>query len=211
MSENRKRDPITASLKSLPSSLVIISLSAFLFAAGPVVELKGTVVHISDGDTIRILVGSEAITIRLEGIDAPESGQAFGTKSTHALRDLVDQKEVVVRKTGDDRYKRTLGFVFAGDVNVNAKLVEDGWAWHYKEYNNDPELAKLEVAARKAHRGLWVDQNALAPWEFRQRFLNNNPDRDPPPRWLQSRSFGGTMARCFPATESRLRLSTISS
>ncbi len=202
---------LNAGVKSLSLRLLIIAMSAFLFAAGPVIELKGKVVHISDGDTIRLLVGRDAVTIRLEGIDAPEFGQPFGTTSKHALRDLVDQKEVVVRTTGKDRYNRTLGVVFAGDVNVNAKIVEDGWAWHYKVYNNDPALAKLEIAARAARRGLWADRNALAPWKFRQRFLNNTPDRNPPSLRFQSRSFGGTIARCFPATESRFRLSTISS
>ena len=43
---------------------------------------------------------------------------------------------------------------------MNAKLVEDGWAWHFKKYNSDERLAKLEEAARTAKRGLWADESS---------------------------------------------------
>jgi endonuclease YncB( thermonuclease family) len=53
------------------------------------------------------------------------------------------------------------------EMVVNAKLVEDGWAWHFKKYNSDERLAKLEETARTAKRGLWADEAPLAPWDFR--------------------------------------------
>lgn len=56
-------------------------------------------------------------------------------------------------------------------------MIEDGWAWHYKKYNDEARLAKLELSARKAKRGLWADANPLAPWDFRARKKrpNNTP------------------------------------
>jgi micrococcal nuclease len=105
--------------------------------------------------------------VRLEGIDAPESGQSFGRKAKEALAKIVAGKTVTVRKTGTDKYDRTLGIVIVGDIDVNAKLVEDGWAWHFKKFNSDERLAKLEEAARKARRGLWDDEAPLAPWDYR--------------------------------------------
>lgn len=36
-------------------------------------------------------------------------------------------------KTGEDRYGRTLGFIMLGQTDINAKMVEDGWAWLYKK------------------------------------------------------------------------------
>jgi micrococcal nuclease len=154
---------------------IILCLCVFplvIFGADPdtkVVTLKGKVVRISDGDTIGILIGKETVKVRLEGIDAPESNQAFGTKAKNALNELVAGKEVVVKKTGEDRYKRTLGTVYVGETDVNAKLIHDGWAWHYKQYSKDKALAKLETEAKEAKRGLWADPNALEPWEFRKR------------------------------------------
>ncbi len=44
-------------------------------------EFTGRVVGISDGDTISVLHGDIAVKVRLEGIDCPESHQAFGNKA----------------------------------------------------------------------------------------------------------------------------------
>lgn len=149
----------------------IVLVTGLLLAAPPKVteEISGKVVGVTDGDTINVLVNKETIKVRLEGIDAPESGQSYGTKSKQALSDLVFGKTVTVKKTGTDKFGRTLGFVLAGDVDANAKMIEDGWAWHFKKYNDEERLAKLEVAARKAKRGLWADDTALAPWDYRAR------------------------------------------
>lgn len=149
----------------------IVLVTGLLLAAPPKVteEISGKVVGVTDGDTITVLVNKESIKVRLEGIDAPESGQSYCTKSKQALSDMVFGKAVNVKKTGTDKYGRTLGFVIAGDVDTNAKMVEDGWAWHFKKYNDEERLAKLEDAARKAKRGLWADATPLAPWDYRAR------------------------------------------
>lgn len=132
--------------------------------------LSGKVISISDGDTITVLrEDKSSVKIRLEGIDAPESSQAFGSKSKDALKELVAGKTVELRKTGEDKYGRSLAFVFIDGVDVNAKLIEDGWAWHYKKYNKDKHLAELEDKARADHKGLWHDESPLPPWEFRAR------------------------------------------
>jgi micrococcal nuclease len=150
---------------------IILIAAGLVFAAPPKVieEFTGKVIGVTDGDTIKVLVNKESITIRLEGIDAPESKQSFGNKSKQALSDIVFGKEVTIRKTGDDRYGRTLGVVMVGDLDANSKMIEDGWAWHFKKYNDEERLAKLETEAREAMRGLWADDNPLAPWEYRAR------------------------------------------
>lgn len=149
----------------------VLLLAGLVPAAPPEVveEFGGKVIGVTDGDTIKVLVNKETITVRLEGIDAPESGQSFGKKSKVALAELVAGKSVIVKKTGTDKYKRTLGIVILEDVDVNATLVEDGWAWHFKKYNDEARLATLEESARKAKRGLWADENPLAPWDYRAR------------------------------------------
>lgn len=153
------------------AAIVVFYLAGLVFAAPPKVveELSGKVISITDGDTIKVLVNKESVTVRLEGIDAPESGQSFGKKAKEALAEMVASKTVTVKKTGTDRYGRTLGFVIVGDVDANAKLIENGWAWHFKKYNDEERLAKLEEAARKEKRGLWADEKPLAPWDYRAR------------------------------------------
>jgi len=158
-------------MRNLTSAVMFVFVAGLVVAAPPKVleELKGKVVAVTDGDTLKVLVNKETITVRLEGIDAPESKQSFGNKSKEALSEMVFGKTVTVKKTGTDKYKRTLGIVIVGDIDANAKMVENGWAWHFKKYNDEERLAKLEDAARKAKRGLWADEKPLAPWDYRAR------------------------------------------
>jgi endonuclease YncB( thermonuclease family) len=132
--------------------------------------LKGKVVSITDGDTVTVYTGQgKPIKLRLEGIDAPESKQDFGDASKRHLSGLVFSKNVVIHSTGKDRYGRTLGVLHVSDKNVNAMMIRDGFAWHYKQYSSDPELADAEQSARAARRGLWSMANPVAPWEFRRK------------------------------------------
>lgn len=166
------------------SLLLLLVLPSLLIGAKPpeVVEtLEGKVIHVTDGDTLTLLVEKKSVRVRLEGIDAPESSQSFGNKAREMLKELTLGKQAVVKKTGVDKYNRTLGFVFVGEEEVNAKMIEGGLAWHYAKYNDESRLANLEAEARKARRGLWKDDRPLAPWEFRAR---NKTTGDPEPASL---------------------------
>jgi endonuclease YncB( thermonuclease family) len=140
-------------------------------------EVSGKVVGIADGDTLTILTAEKKqIKIRFNGIDAPERGQPFGTKSKDHLSHMVGGKSVRIVTHGEDRYDRTIGEVFvAGEKpedserNVNAAMVADGFAWHYVFYAPDnKELAEAEKIARKDKRGLWVDASPVSPWDWRK-------------------------------------------
>ena len=70
----------------MPSHRVVYSLLQFAPHPPKVIEeFPAKVVGVTDGDTITVLRDREQIKIRLEGIDAPERGQAFGTKSKSEL------------------------------------------------------------------------------------------------------------------------------
>jgi micrococcal nuclease len=138
-----------------------------LLAAQPAETLTGKVVSITDGDTITVLVGNDQVKVRLASIDTPEGKQPFGTRANQALAEKIFGKEVRVESQGKDRYGRTLGTIFVGARNINLEMAQEGWAWQYKEYDKSRALADAEVAARKAKRGLWVDPNPVAPWEWR--------------------------------------------
>ena len=67
----------------------------------------GRVVRIADGDTITVLDGINAQhRIRLQGIDAPESNQPFGTQSKKNLSDMIFDREVTVEYEKADQYGR---------------------------------------------------------------------------------------------------------
>jgi micrococcal nuclease len=165
-------------MRSTPLSFLLVVLGVLLSPAQSTQSdtLTGKVIGISDGDSIKILVNKKQVTVRLEGIDAPEEKQSFGNKSKQALSDMIFGREVTITDTSSDRYGRTLGTVMLGSTNINAKMIEDGWAWHYKEYNKDKRLAALEKEAKAAKRGLWADTNPLPPWEFRTRQKKENSE-----------------------------------
>ena len=130
-------------------------------------ELSGKIVGVHDGDTLTLLVDRRQYKVRLEGIDAPEIGQDFGSRAKQALSKQCFGKSVHVETHGQDRYGRTLGEVFVDGKSANLMLVKEGMAWHYKKYSDSTELAEAESQAREKKLGLWSDPAAIAPWEFR--------------------------------------------
>jgi endonuclease YncB( thermonuclease family) len=93
------------------SGLLLLNTAALLYStlvlSSPVVT--GKVIHISDGDTIKILVDHKQMKIRLAEIDAPELHQAYGRKSKQYLGNLVFGKVVTVEQVDIDRYGRIVG------------------------------------------------------------------------------------------------------
>lgn len=146
--------------------LLVLVVAPALAAAAD--TLSGMVVSVADGDTLTVLDGSNSqIKVRLNGIDAPERGQPFGTKARDRLAELTAGKTVAVNGSKRDRYGRTLGRVEVEGQDVNRQMVLDGMAWHYKQYSDDQRLADAEAAARAAKRGLWADAAPVPPWEWR--------------------------------------------
>lgn len=129
--------------------------------------LSGKIVRVSDGDTVVLLDSTNTQhKIRLDGIDCPEKGQDYGTKATNFTKELCAGKYVDVDIIGYDRYKRILGVVWIGDVNLNEELLKAGLAWRYK-YNKDEYYLELEYKAREDKINIW-SMKAIAPWDWRK-------------------------------------------
>ncbi|MCJ8164533.1 thermonuclease family protein [Pontibacter sp. E15-1] len=127
------------------------------------------VVGVKDGDTIVLLQNGEPVTVRLYGVDTPEKTQDYGQKAKQFTSDLVFGKQVRLIAHNTDRYGRTVGTIMLPDGrSLNEELVRNGYAWHYKAYSKDKNLANLEVDARRFKRGLWQDANPVAPWDYRK-------------------------------------------
>ena len=68
------------------SLVVILSMLAGMAVAAESSMLAGKVVSVHDGETLRVLdAGGTQHTVRLQGIDSPETKQAFGTKARSRL------------------------------------------------------------------------------------------------------------------------------
>ena len=152
--------------------LPYVTLIVFLLSAPATSsELQGRVVSIADGDTFTLLTADKKqIRIRLAEIDTPESGQPYGNRAKQALSELVFGKDVRVDVQTIDRYGRTVGRPYVGDIDVCAELVENGFAWAYRQYLKDPKLLELEQEAQDSNRGLWglPEYEQIAPWDWRR-------------------------------------------
>ncbi len=129
------------------------------------------VVEVTDGDTfgVRRSIGGE-VTIRLHGVDTPESTQSYGRAATQAARRYIGGEDVRVSVEEIGRYGRAVARIKVGGGDLGALLIGDGLAWHYREYApNETEYARLQKQARGASRGLWSQANPVPPWEWRDR------------------------------------------
>jgi endonuclease YncB( thermonuclease family) len=149
-----------------------------------VADITGTVVAVTDGDTIKVLDANRVThKVRLTGIDAPERGQHYGNTSRKHLASLVSGREVFVESSRQDRYGRLLGKVWVqpADCSSCGKTLEAnhaqllaGMAWWYRYYANSQPVQdrgryeSAEEEARVRKRGLWADPHPINPYQWRQ-------------------------------------------
>lgn len=158
-------------MKSTKKALLII-LTILITIPVPLSAhvLYGRVVKIADGDTFTMLVnGKEQIKIRIDGIDAPEKGQAYGKRAKEYLSSMIWGVYINVQVTKKDRYGRSIGKVSTSAIkDVGLEMIKAGYAWQYRDYNNDKSYTTTENQARKDKRGLWQDKNPIRPQDFRK-------------------------------------------
>ena len=157
-------------LRWLPLLLV---LAAVLPGAGSAQILRGEVLSIGDGDTIRVRQAGKAITVRLACIDAPETAQSpYGQQARSYLQQrLPVGREVRLEVKTTDRYGRTVAEVIS-DININLALVEDGQAFAYRQYLSGCDAKEYLDAQYRASRrryGVWqVEGGITRPWDSRR-------------------------------------------
>jgi endonuclease YncB( thermonuclease family) len=161
--------------------LYLIAVIALLFSFGDKsLAAQYKCPRITDGDTITITQNGFKTTIRVVGIDAPETskkkhdpGQPFSQASTKYPAGMVLNKYVDIVSYGNDRYGRTLGVVYVDGNNVNLEMVKAGLAGVYRGkpapgFANDP-YQKAEDAARSEGKGMWsLGDKYVSPREWRR-------------------------------------------
>jgi endonuclease YncB( thermonuclease family) len=150
--------------------------------------LIGKVVSVSDGDTITILDKQKRqYKIRLEGIDAPEINQDYGSRAKRSLSDLVLGKTVTVRFYGKDPDRQMISGVHRlhDTMDICQEQINRGMAWFYREYatnlpvNTAAKYEQAETLARQETRGLWADSSPIPPWDFRRGETAKDPGVKP--------------------------------
>lgn len=156
---------------AVTSRIPPVEASRPLGASDTTAAVTGTA-EVIDGDTIQI----GDVRIRLEGIDAPEIGQtcgrawagswACGAAAKQALERMVSGRPVSCVEKGHDAYRRLLASCSADGVNLNARMVRDGFAWAFLKYSRS--YVSEEAEARTRRVGVWQG-DAEAPWTYRER------------------------------------------
>jgi endonuclease YncB( thermonuclease family) len=165
----------------LPLALLILVAAAWQYLQPPPPD--GTVpgndgreiagrVHVGDGDSIDI--GSTRL--RLDGIDAVELAQhckdasgadyACGVEARQVLEGLIGNKTVRCNeRLGIDQYGRITATCTADGLDLNAAMVDSGFAVAYRQHS----LAYVpnEERAKAAKKGLWAGSFEM-PWDYRR-------------------------------------------
>ncbi len=154
-------------------AIIFIANSAYNTWAAASNTWQGIVTHVTDGDTIRVRPmdsssQSDTVKVRIDGIDAPESCQAYGAQSTAALKKRIINKQVTVTSKRFDDYGRDVAKVAIEGVDVGGWLVANGHAWSYHYRFSAGPYGTEEKTAARDKLGLFADASALNPKTFRR-------------------------------------------
>ncbi len=138
------------------------------------------VVRVVDGDTIVIMRGGRNETLRLIGVNTPETVdprrpvECFGKEASAFATRVLSGARVRVESDPSqgikDKYGRTLAYIFLPDGTFfNLLLIREGYAYEYtynEPYRYQNEFRDAERNARVEGKGLWAEgacREALPP------------------------------------------------
>lgn len=127
------------------------------------------VTQVKDGDTIKAKIGRKEITVRMLGIDTPETvdprkpEQCFGREASDESKRLLTGKKVQLRlnpkREVKDKFGRYLAYVYLEDGTfVNEYMLRNGFAREYtfgKPYSMKEDFVATQNEARQRNIGLW--------------------------------------------------------
>lgn len=128
------------------------------------------VARVIDGDTMAVEISGKTETVRLIGVNAPESVdprrtvECFGKESSDKAKEILNNKSVKLEmdeaQEDRDKYGRLLRYVFLEDgTNFNKMMITGGFAYEYTydlPYKYQSEFKEAEKEAREAQKGLWA-------------------------------------------------------
>ena len=144
-------------------------------------SLVGKVIEVNSGDVLTVFNLNRPVRVKLLGVDAPEMNQAFGDVAKKHLADLVLDQSVLVEYSGIAADSSLSGRVLLNNADIGAQMIRDGAAWFDTNTNRlsvteRDVYQQSEQAARNERRGLWQQENPIAPWEFvKAEALRRNP------------------------------------
>lgn len=141
-----------------------------------------SVLSVVDGDTVQIEIDGKEETLRLIGINTPETVdprkpvECFGKEASNKAKELLTGKSVQLEADSTqgerDKYNRLLRYVILGDgTNFNKKMIEDGYAYEYTyntPYKYQAEFKEAQQKAKEEKQGLWAENSCNGELNFPQ-------------------------------------------
>jgi micrococcal nuclease len=130
------------------------------------------VTAVIDGDTIKINKDGKEETLRLIGIDTPETDPIYNKVECYSKEATTETISKLLNKTvqieqdksqaSRDKFDRLLVYVFIDGQNFNEHLIRQGFAKEYTyagAYKYQKEFRAAESIARDGAFGLWSEEN----------------------------------------------------
>lgn len=126
------------------------------------------VTRFSDGDTITVDMNGKEETVRMIGVDTPETHhpdlpvQCYGPAASAYTKTLIGEQKVRLEadptNQNRDRYDRLLRYVYLPDGQlVQAQIIKNGYGFAYTSFpfTKKDEFVALETTAKTDAKGLW--------------------------------------------------------
>ena len=130
------------------------------------------VLSVIDGDTLTVLVDGQKETVRVLGINTPETkyssrgAECFGAEASDYARQLLEGRQVTLQQDPSqdtrDKYNRVLAYVGLPDGrDFGQVMIADGYAYEYtyhgNTYKNQTLYKTAQAQAQQEKTGLWAD------------------------------------------------------
>ncbi|MFA5644364.1 MAG: thermonuclease family protein [Patescibacteria group bacterium] len=146
------------------------------------------VYNVVDGDTIKVYINNNLESIRLIGLDTPETVdprkevQCFGVEASNKAKEMLSGKNVILKKDESqgerDKYGRLLLYVYLENgVLFNKWMIENGYGHEYTyniPYKYQTEFQKAEKYARENKLGLWADNACVESGDVLESINNDS-------------------------------------
>lgn len=153
-----------------PRLLRVFTAVALLVPSLSLAAEHGKVVRVVDGDTIKVRIGRKVETVRLIGVDTPETVdprrpvEYFGREASRFVKEMALGDRITLEPdpqcSNRDKYRRLLRYVYLEDGTLlNAEIIAQGYGHAYTKYpfSRMKEFRRLERAARQGSLGLWAE------------------------------------------------------
>ena len=131
-----------------------------------------SVVRFSDGDTITVNMNGTQESVRMIGVDTPETHkpnapvQCYGPAASAYTKNLIGTQKVRLEadptNQNRDRYGRLLRYIYLPDGRlVQEELIKNGYGFAYTlfPFTKKDDFVKLQDLARSENKGLWSNCN----------------------------------------------------